>query len=83
MCFKKPVFSTGHISVLLITILWGIIIADIKGLIQVLDPAYKSSGFCISTKENQGFNSFELCFYFDLCGAALIFLAVNTVGRVG
>jgi len=44
---------------------------------------YKRYGFCISTKEDQGFNSFELCFIVDLCGAALIFLAVKTFGKVG
>jgi hypothetical protein len=47
---------------LLNAVFWTFIALDVSGIFKTLDPFYKEYGFCRSQKENQGFDSFELCF---------------------
>jgi len=46
-----------------------------------LDPKYKEIGFCQSTKENQGYDSFEICFWVDLLGSIFLYLIVLLLGN--
>lgn len=53
----------------------------INFLPNYLDSKYKEIGFCQSTKANQGYDSFEICFWVDLLGSLLLYFLVILLGN--
>lgn len=51
--------------------LWPALMMD--DILVNIDPSFKQDGFCYARAENQGFDSFEVCFYIDTAFAILLY----------
>ena len=67
---------TSFLAIAFSIALWIPILMDHLGVAQILDPIFRANGFCKSTMEADGINTFTTCFYEDVCvGFVFVFLA--------
>ena len=65
LSMRFPSWTPGQDYVILVLLFLGILVADHRGMLSVVDQEYKESGFCVSERPTQPVNSFLLCFLVD------------------